>query len=508
MRRQRALIIGAGVGGLTAAMKLAHAGLDVDVFEKQPGPGGRCGRVELGPFRFELGPTILLMPHVLEETFASVGRRMADYLQLVRCDPRYRVHYRDGSTLTLWSDPSRLGEELEALEPGGRARYQAFLARARVQHDTAFERFVDRHFASVFELVAPRNLPALARTGALKRLWPQVARHFQSAHLRQALSFQTMYLGLSPWEAPAVFSLLPYSEASHGIWFPRGGLHSVPLALEQVCREEGVSFHFKTSVRRIRVEGGVATGVELADGTVRSADLVLCNADYAWGVRNLLPEPLAVRRSARVEKKRFTSSGFMLFLGLKQRVPDLLHHNVFFGRDFERSFLDIFERHRIPEDVSFYVNAPVRTDPSFAPAGKDALYVLVPVPHRSAAVDWRAEAPRVRAQVLARLEAEGFGRLSPLIEVERAFTPDDWERELNLARGSNYGLAQSLTQIGPFRPRVVDPEVKNLFWCGASIQPGTGVPTVMISARLAVDAMLPGTATARASHVEPREVFA
>ena len=486
----KVIVIGAGVGGLTAAMKLAYAGLEVDLYEKQPGPGGRCGRVEFDGFRFDLGPTILLMPHVLEQTFTSVGRNLGDYLELQRCDPHYRVHYRDGTRFTLWTDPKQMRAELERIEPGSHARYEEFLAQGRVQHDSAFEHFVTRHFDSLGSFLAPKNWPELIRVGAHQKLWDHVSSYFEDPRVLQALSFQTMYLGISPWEAPAVFSLLPYTEATHGIWFPTGGLHAVPLALEKVCRELGVRFHYGTSVRRVQVEHGAAVGIELEDGATRRADVVLSNADYAYGVKQLLPEDLAAKRSASIEKKRFTSSGLMLYLGLAKKLEPLLHHNVFFGRDFEGSFDDIFERKKVPADVSFYVNAPAHTGEGFAPPGKDALYVLVPVPHRDGAIDWKVEGPKVRAQVLRRLEEEGYGNLESLIEAERMVTPDDWETELNLARGANFGLAQNLWQIGPFRPQVTDPDVKNLYWCGASIQPGTGVPTVMLSAGFAVDAIL------------------
>lgn len=495
----RALVIGAGVGGLTAAMKLAHAGYEVALHERLPGPGGRCGRVTMGDFAFDLGPTILLMPHVLEAAFHSVGRELRDYLTLTRCDPHYRVHYRDGSRFTLSSDEARMSAELERLEPGSTARYRDFLAHGRKQYETAFPRFISRHFKSVWPFVSPPNVPAILQVGALQRLWPHVGRFFRDARLRQALSFQTMYLGLSPWDAPAVFSLLPFTEAAHGVWFPEGGLHAVPLALERVCRELGVSLNYGSPITRVVVEAGRAVGVELADGSVERADVVLCNADYAHAVKHLLPEPLAERRGAQVDRRRFTASGYMLYLGLSRPVPRLLHHNVFFGRDFEGSFNDIFNRRRLPDDVSFYVNAPSRTGGGFAPEGKDALYVLVPVPEQRAAIDWRVEGPRVRAQVLSRLASEGYGDVASLIEAERVVTPDDWASQLHLERGSNFGLAQNLWQIGPFRPTVTDPDVASLYWCGASIQPGTGVPTVMLSAGFAVDAILEARARREAA---------
>jgi phytoene desaturase len=481
-----AIVVGAGVGGLTAAMRLQHQGFRVTLFEKQPGPGGRCGEVRLGAYRFDLGPTLLLMPHVLEAAFQAVGRRLQDYLTLHRCDPLYRVHFHDGARVTLHRDAERTRQELERLEPGSFERYRRFLEAGRRKHDVAFDRFVTRHFDSLLQFIAPE----LLRVGAFDSLAGQVARFFKSPHLRQAFSFQTMYLGLAPRQAPSVFSLLPYTEAEHGIWFPEGGLHAVARALERVCREEGVELHYRAPVRRVLVEHGAAAGVELMNGTVHRADVVLCNADYAWASTHLLPERIAARRKTKLGRARFTSSGLMFYWGLSKRSEALLHHSVFFGADFDGSFADIFQRGRVPAEPSFYVNAPARTDAAFAPPGHDALYVLVPVPSRPADIDWRAEAARVRQRVLARLQREGYGDLAPHVVEERVVTPHDWESELNLERGANFGLAQSLLQLGPFRPKVRDDEVPRLYWCGASIQPGTGVPTVMLSAGFAADAVL------------------
>lgn len=483
----RAIVIGAGVGGLTAAMKLAHRGWKVDLYEKQPVPGGRCGRVEADGFRFDLGPTILLMPFVFERTFASVGRRLSDYLTLVRCDPNYRVTFRDDSTITLTSELTRMREELERIEPGSFERYLRFLAKGRDRHDTSLDRFVTRHFDSLAQFVTPANLPHIFRIGAHQTLASQVAKSFADERLRQVMSFQTMYLGVSPYEAPAVFGLLPYTELAVGVWYPMGGMGEIPRALERVCHELGVTTHYNASVKRVLVEDGAARGVELADGRLVRADVVVVNADYPFAQKHLVPKE--VSRTKALEKKRYTSSGYMLYLGLKRRHDELLHHNVFFGRDFKGSFTSIFEKLEVPDDPSFYVNAPAHTDPSMAPAGKDALYVLVPVPHKAPHLDWAVEGPKVRAKVFARLRELGMGSIEEDIEVERVVTPDDWERELNLERGANFGLAQNMFQIGPFRPKVWDDRVADLFYCGASVQPGTGVPTVMISADLCVQAI-------------------
>lgn len=487
MGGRSAIVVGAGVGGLTAAMQLAHQGYRVELHERLGEPGGRCGRVEAGDFRFDLGPTILLMPFVLERTFAAVGRKLSDYLELVRCDPNYRITWRDGSTLTLTSELTRMREELERLEPGSFERYLRFLAQGRVQHDVSLEHFVGKHFSSLGEFLTPANLPRMLQVGAHRTLFGQVKKAFSDPRLQQALSFQTMYLGVSPYEAPAVFSLLPYTELAVGVWYPMGGMSAIPRALERVGRELGVAFHYRSSVKQVLVESGRAVGVELEDGTVRRADVVLVNADFPWAQKHLLDQARYAR--PELEKKRYTSSGYMLYLGLKRRYEQLGHHNVFFGHDFEGSFARIFERLEVPEDPSFYVNAPARTDPTVAPEGKDALYVLVPVPHQAKHLDWKVEGPKVRAKVLARLAELGMPGLEQDIEVERVITPDDWAGQLNLERGANFGLAQNRFQIGPFRPKVWDERVENLFYCGASVQPGTGVPTVMISAKLAVEAI-------------------
>lgn len=483
----RAIVIGAGVGGLTAAMKLAHRGWQVDLYEKQDVPGGRCGRIEAGGFRWDLGPTIMLMPFVFERAFASVGRRLEDYLTLVRCDPNYRVTFRDGSTITLTSELTRMRDELERLEPGSFEPYLRFLAKGRDRHDTSLERFVGKHFDSLAQFLTPSNLPHIFRIGAHQTLFSQVSKSFSDERLRQTMSFQTMYLGVSPYEAPAVFSLLPYTELAVGIWYPIGGMGAIPRALEKVCHELGVATHYRAPVRRVLLEGGVARGVELEDGSIERADVVVCNADYPWAQKHLI-DP-AVSAHPELEKKRYTSSGYMLYLGVRRRYDELLHHNVFFGRDFAGSFESIFDKLEVPEDPSFYVNAPAHTDPSMAPEGKDALYVLVPVPHKAPHLDWKVEGPKLRAKIFARLKELGLGSLEQDVEVERVVTPDDWERELNLERGSNFGLAQNMFQIGPFRPKVWDDRIPGLFYCGASVQPGTGVPTVMISADLCVQAI-------------------
>jgi len=477
-------VVGAGIGGLAAAARLAHQGHDVEVFERGSQPGGRCGRLTVDGFAFDTGPTLLLMPEVLEETFWSVGRRMSDYLELTQCAPNYRIHFRDQKALTFSTDLVQMQRELEGVEPGSFQKYLKFLALGEDQYRTSLESFVGRNFDSPAEMFTPSNLKKVLRIKAHRTMYPEVSRYFRNEGLRAALTFQTMYLGISPFESPAVYGLLPYTELAVGIWFPKGGMFAVPRALETLCRELGVKFSFRTQVQRIVVENGVTTGIDLADGQRVRADAVLCNADLPWAYKNLLKDTPA--QLPRVEKYKYTSSAFMMYLGTRKQFPELLHHNVVFGSDYRGSFTDIFKDFKIPEDPSFYVNAPAHTDPSLAPAGKDSLYILVPVPHQHPNIDWKVEAPKLRAKIFRRLAELGTD-VEPFIEVERLFTPNDYNVTLNLERGSAFGLSHNFTQVGPFRPANQDPHVKNLFFVGASTQPGTGVPMVLLSARLVAE---------------------
>ncbi|OJH37350.1 phytoene desaturase family protein [Cystobacter ferrugineus] len=486
--KRQAVVVGAGVGGLAAAARLAHAGFGVHLFEKTDGPGGRCNQLKVDGFTWDLGPTIVLMPEVFAETFTALGRRMEDYLTLHRCDPNYRIHYRDGSAITFTSELCAMGRELERVEPGSFQRYLSFLALGRTQYRTGLDHLVGRNYEGLSDYFVPSVFKRILEVRAHRRMYSEVGRFFKDERLRAAMTFQSMYLGVSPYAAPGVFALLPFTELGVGVWFPQGGLYAIPLALEKLAREEGVHLHYGTPVRRILTEGKRATGVELEGGEVVRADVVVCNADLPYAYEKLLDKD--VTRLKRADKLRYTSSGYMLYLGMRRRYDEFLHHNVYFGHDYKGSFDSIFEHFRVPEDPSFYVNAPAHTDPSLAPPGKDALYILVPVPHQHEGLDWKTEGPRVRAKVFQRLAELGHTELERDIEVERVITPDDWASTFNLARGSAFGLAQNFFQIGPFRPSNQDPRVRNLFFVGASTQPGTGLPTVLISARLAVERIL------------------
>jgi phytoene desaturase len=482
------VIVGAGVGGLAAAIRLRHRGHVVTVLEKNAMPGGRCNRIQAGGFTFDSGPTLLLMPDVLHELFAISGADWRDYLELTRLRPNYRLTFGDGSSLELGHPPIETAARLEALEPGAGVAYQAFLAAARFRYGIARRRFVERNFRHLSEFATWPNLRALLETRALRPLWSDMRRYFRDDRLRLAFSFQTMYLGMSPLDAMAIYALLPSTELEDGIWYPRGGLYAVVEALVRRLLELGGHLKTQHEVRRILIKDGRAMGVELVDGQRIAADGVVVNADLPYAYEALLPRsarhPLTRLRHRHL---RHGASAFMLYLGTDCRYPQLLHHNVLFARDVAANFSAIFQRQTVPEDPSIYVNVASATDPSAAPAGGEAIYVLVPAPCLGR-VDWSTEAPILRERVIELLEQRlGLTDLRRHLVFERMLTPEDWHTTYNLDHGSAFGLAHNFLQVGYMRPANRSRRVACLYFVGASTVPGGGLPMVMLSARLVAE---------------------
>lgn len=474
-------IVGAGVGGLSAAARLAHAGHRVTVFEKNEVPGGRAGQLVDRGFTWDIGPTILLMREVVEGLFSELGRDPANYLELTQVDPNYRIHFGDGTSAAFTPDLARIRPELDKLEPGSFAKYLDLLRFGRHSYDTSVNEIINRPLDSVFSYLNPKLLRHVLSMKAHRKLYGYLNGFFKDERLLQALSFQTMYLGISPYEAPATFLLLPYTELAMGIWFPKGGMYAVPKAIERLGRELGVTYRYRTPVVRIVQEGNRVTGVRLADGSIESFDIVVANADLPYTYEKLIPEATL----PRADKLKYTSSAFMLYLGVDRKYDALQHHNVVFGKKYRDTFKEIFEDKILPTDPSFYVNRPSRTDPTLAPAGCDALYVLVPVPHQTKDIDWAKEGRPFRDRIIGLMEQRlGLKDLAKHIRVEHWMTPDNWQQQFNLQHGAAFGLSHGFDQVGALRPSTRDAKFKNLYFVGASTQPGTGVPLVMISGQI------------------------
>jgi phytoene desaturase len=486
-----AILIGAGIGGLATAGRLAQAGYRVTIFEKNTHPGGRVSIIEKDGFRFDTGPTLFLMPTMFSETYRALGEKMEDHLDLVRIDPTYRVHFQDGSRLDLTADLVQMREQLDSIEPGAFAAYLEFLAEGARHYQLSLDHFVGRNFNSIWDYFSLSNLPLLFSLKALTKHYANTAHYFNDPRLRAAFSFQNMYLGLSPFDAPATYSLLQYTELAEGIWFPRGGMFEIIASLVNIIKGMGVQIHTGMPVTRIDVGNGTAQGVTLKGGEHIKADLVIANADLPYVYSNLLPDD---GTATKLLQKKYTSSALMFYWGIKgERSEELLHHNVFLAdQHYKASFESIFNDLSLPSEPSFYINAPTRTDPSFAPQGDDALMVLVPVGHMDNAnpQDWSKLEERARKTVLDKLGSLGLTNLEEQIIFEAKWGPPYYRQALNLAKGSAFGLSHNFTQVGYLRPHNRHPRYKNLYFVGASTHPGTGLPIVLISARLTTERIL------------------
>jgi phytoene desaturase len=488
--RPTALVIGAGLGGIAAAARLAHHGFQVTVLEKNARPGGRCGQLVREGHRFDSGPTLLLMPEVVAETYTALGTHLEDHLDLRRIDPTYRVWFEDGSSLDLTADQAALRAQMEAIEPGSFKGVRRYLAEGRHHYEHALRHFVGRNFTSLPDYLSPRNLwEVCVHLHAFQKQYARTGRYFQHPHLKAAFTFQDMYLGLSPFDAPATYSLLPYTELGEGVWFPMGGMYQLVESLVAIAAAQGVRFNYQAPVSQITVEGQRATGVRLADGSHLEADVVVANADLPYVYGHLLPDARAARRLRRL---RYTCSALMFYWGVDKVYPELGPHSIFLAGDYRHAFGRIFADHALPADPSFYVHAPARIDPSAAPSGSDTLLVLVPVGHldETVAQDWEAWQAQARAAVLRRLAAMGITDLAAHITVEDTCTPRDWRRVYNLARGAAFSLSHTVLQVGYLRPHNRHRRYGNLYFVGGSTHPGSGVPMVLLSARLTVERIL------------------
>ena len=500
-----AVVIGAGIGGITTAARLAKNGFSVTVLEKNDIPGGRCGQIVRDGHRFDIGPTLFLMPEVWQETFHALGEELDQHLQLTRIDPTYKVHFDDGLQLQLTSDIGAMQAQLDKVDKTAFTGFLSYIAEGGKHYKVSLEKFVGRNFYTIFEYFSLANLPLLFQLKALVKHYANVSTFFKDERLKAAFTFQNMYLGLSPYDAPATYSLLQYTELAEGVWYPQGGMYRGIQALTEVAEKLGVRFVYNAPVKAIHTAGKRVENVETQDGTLYPADIFVGNADLPYIYKELLPKNA---EAERLDKKLYTCSTIMFYWAVDKKYPQIAMHNVFLGGDYKASFDQIFEDHSLPAKPSFYVHAPARVDPAAAPDGQDTLYVLVPVGHLDprAKQDWDAMVERARETVFTRLEKElGVADLREHIKFEIINTPLTWKEKFNLVKGSAFGLSHNFLQVGFLRPHNRHATLKNLYFTGASTHPGTGLPIVLLSARLTTERILKETAGLKAA-AERREM--
>jgi len=468
MKSSNVGIVGAGIGGLSAGMRLSKQGYQVDIFEKLSCPGGRNNMLEDAGFKFDMGPSFILMPDFFEELFSSCGEKLSDHIKLACLDPSYKIFYSDGDCLTVHQDSAKTKQEIERFEPGASSGFDGFIRETSRIYDH-LRPLLGKSFTYA-DVINPEYWPLLLQIRPFESYWQLAKRFFKSEKLCYAFTFEAMFMGVSPFEAPAFYSIISYADHVQKIFHPMGGMYQLPLVLERLCKKFGCRFHYDTEVNSIASQDN---GIALEySGSKKVFDNVVVNADYAYAQSKLL--------GRRIPRYRYSCSVYLLYLGLKKKVKGVAHHNLFFARDLRKNLSDIFKNDTVPMDPSFYVHVPTVTDQSLAPEGKDIFYILVPVPNLERSQDGFApHEAALRKTVFENINRQIGIDLEDLIEVEHRFYPKDFIGRYNIKNGATFGLSHNLTQSAFFRPANFDHKIKRLFYVGASTQPGGGLPVVI-----------------------------
>jgi phytoene desaturase len=478
------VVIGSGFGGLSAALRLQAAGCAVTVLEQRPRPGGRAYELQLGPYKFDMGPSIVTAPALLDDLWRATGAERADYVDLLPLDPYYRIYFADGSHLDYSGTPERAEAEIARLSPGDLNGYRRLMADTAVLYHEAFERLGHEPFLRLGDML--RVVPALVRHRAIRPVYDYVARYLRDPRLRQAYSFHPLFLGGNPFRASALYAIIPYLERQGGVWFARGGMYRLVEALARRFAELGGELITGAEAAAIEVVGGRAVGVRTTDGRHWRAHAVVSNADVAMTYARLVAPRWRQRlNDARIARWRYTMSCFLLYFGLDRTYPRLLHHTIAMGPRYRGLLDDIFDRQVLAPDFSLYLHAPTRTDPTLAPAGHESLYLLAPVPNLAADVDWRTHARPYRDRIVDYLERQlGLSGFSAAIRAESCFTPLDFRDQLGAWLGNAFSLEPTLSQSAFYRPHNRSEDVRGLYLAGAGTHPGAGLPGTLLSGEI------------------------
>jgi phytoene desaturase len=475
-------IIGSGFGGLAEAIRLQARGFHVTVFEKRPKVGGRAYQLVRDGYTFDMGPSLITAPFIIERVFASAGRRMSDYVELIALDPFYRIYFHDGTFMDYTGDPVRMKTELAKFSVADAANYDRFFHDIKGIYDAVItEGLGATPFLTwrSFLNFAPRALAL----GGLTPVYDYAKKYFRDERNRFAFSFHPLFIGGSPFRAPSIYIMIPYLEREAGVWFAKGGMYSLVQALERVFLELGGTIRTGAEVTEITIENGAARGV-VSGGVSFPADAVVSNGDVPWVYKNLVkPEFRSKWTDKAIDRLHIAMSCFLLYIGTRKQYPQLKHHTLILSRRYRELVKDIFDRKKLPEDFSIYLHVPTRTDPGMAPPGCESIYLLIPVPHLGSGIDWESAAGPLREKVLDFLENEfGLTDFRANIAVLESFTPEDFRSELSSHLGNAFAIEPRLTQSALFRPHNRSEDITGLYLVGAGTHPGGGVPGVLLSA--------------------------
>lgn len=484
--KKKIIIIGAGPGGLTTGIILSKRGFDVTIFEKESEVGGRNAPIKINGFTFDTGPTFLMMKFILDEMFEEAGKNINDYLEFIKIDPMYRLHFPDFN-FDVNTDVNEMKKQVKEKFSNDEKGLEKFYFKEKERFEKLFP-CLQKDYVNFYTFFHPDFIKALPILGIGQSLFENLGNYFKSEKLRLCFTFQSKYLGMSPWECPAGFTIIPYIEHEYGIYHVKGGLNMISHAMKKVFNENGGTLLLEKNVKKLILEKKKVVGIELINGEKHFADEIIINEDFAYAMTSLLDKNQLKKYSKKnLDKKNYSCSTFMIYLGLSKKY-NIPHHNIYFANDYRTNVDDIFKRKIMSLENSFYIQNASIIDDSLAPKDKSALYILVPVPNNFSNIEWKKEQSNFRNKIIEQvIKKTGFNDLEENIEVEKVITPADWENEFNVYKGATFNLSHELPQMLYFRPRNKFEELDNCYLVGGGTHPGSGLPTIYESARISAN---------------------
>jgi len=491
---KKVIVVGAGVAGLAAGIRLLSKGYDVEIYEKESMVGGKMHQINENGFKFDVGPTIVMMPDIYREVFEVAGKKPDDYIPMTQLDPIYTLNFPNGEVHTMSSNLAKLTSFLENISHEDALGYLQYLADVYKRYLITKDEFLEKSFRYKGDFYNPKSLISALKLRTFDDAYTSISKFVKNENLRKALAFQTLYIGISPYNGPSIYTIIPMIELLYGVWYMPGGMYTMAKGMENLFLELGGKLNLNTNVQEILIKDKKAYGIKV-DNKDKLADYIVCNADFPYAMKNLIPNPKDKGKytDSKIDSMEYSCSCFLLYLGLDKKYDNLNVHNIRFAKDFDKNINDIFEDFRLPSDPSVYLYTPSRIDDTVAPEGKEALYVLVPVPELSKRnINWDDKTiSTYKTKILDLLsEVEGLEDIKENIIFEKCFTPKDFEEKFNAYNGATFGLKPTLMQSNYFRPHNKFDYCDNLYFCGSSTHPGAGVPIVLTSAKLATEELI------------------